>query len=208
MKRLLLSQRTDIGPYGNSFDWLEHNYVQYFGGLGYELLPVPNYEPSVKVLLTNDFDAVVLTGGGVFRNYGDISEAQHRCYDSRCKVEKQLIEYSITHGIPLFGICRGMQRINAYFGGKETPITDYICPGQEHQIEAFNRVLRVNHYHSLEITLDNLGERLDPIAIDLAHRSVEAFQGENILGIQWHPERFLSDAVSREWTDELIRNFI
>ena len=36
----------------------------------------------------------------------------------RNKVEKSIIKFSIKNKIPLLGVCRGMQLVNIYFGGK------------------------------------------------------------------------------------------
>ena len=68
----------------------------------------------------------------------------------------------------------------------------------------------VNNYHNDGIYKELLSKKLTPIGMDVENGVVEVYESKalRILGIQCHPERALSDGMSRQIIDELIRNFV
>ena len=67
-----------------------------------------------------------------------------------------------------------------------------------------------NNFHNDGIYKQYLAKALTPIGIDSENDVVEAYESKTlrILGLQCHPERAMSDGVSRQIIDELIRNFL
>jgi putative glutamine amidotransferase len=110
--------------------------------------------------------------------------------------------------IPLLGVCRGMQFINDYFGGKLKNSEGHA--GTNHKLthtgggrfsfltDIFDNV---NSYHNYEI--DSMGNGLKVLSRS-TDKCIESFEHESlkILGIMWHPERDTDTADT-----EIIRRF-
>ena len=156
-----------------------------------DLLPIfiPNTLENVKSFLSNlEIDGIILSGGD---NIGEHPE--------RDKTEKVIIDFGIENKIPIFGVCRGMQVINKYFGGKiiQDSGSNHVC--NPHQIMTQNEVfsslfntstLEVNSYHRNIIKNEGLGKDLVPFAIS-SDDTIEGFYHNKlpIEGVMWHPER-------------------
>jgi putative glutamine amidotransferase len=70
-------------------------------------------------------DGVVLTGARANvhpKRFGSEADPRHEPYDiNRDDLALALSEACVTRGIPLFGICRGLQEMNVAFGGSLHP---------------------------------------------------------------------------------------
>ena len=70
-------------------------------------------------------DGVLLTGGRANvhpSRFGVAPHARHEPYDEpRDALALALVKVCVDHGIPLFGICRGLQEMNVAFGGSLHP---------------------------------------------------------------------------------------
>lgn len=132
----------------------------------------------------------------------------------RNDVERQLIELSISKNIPLLGICRGMQFIHHYFGGRLCAISGHVR--SSHEIRSFPNALCttektaiINSFHRYGIDEGTLSKELDVFARCKSDGSIEGiFHREYpIYGILWHPER---DVVEQDadYNKDLIRHFL
>ena len=213
MMRALITQREITDSHGVSCDCLERSYADYFTAMGISLIPVSNFaRPDESVL--RQAELLILTGGG------DLSA---ECYTDntvsvneqkeRDETERFLFDYALTHQIPVLGICRGMQFINAFFGGKTDK--NFVCPekrkcGTDHVIRSATETLIVNHYHNDFIKTENLAQNLTGLFFDEENDTVEIFAcpEKKILAFQYHPERHFTDEASKEKTRKMIRTFI
>lgn len=164
---------------------------------------------SVRHALDQDhLDALVIGGGNDIspEHYnGDIS-APVKSDPERDKLEIRWIEYALKHKIPLLGICRGAQLINAVLGGtlhqdirslrKLTYNRPGLLPTKQVKLAENSLIarvcattkLRVNslHHQAVRVEGNNLlatGKDLDGIV-----QAIEASDDRNIIGVQWHPE--------------------
>lgn len=117
---------------------------------------------------------------------------------------------------PVFGVCRGMQMINVFFGGTLTQdlqedrglahpyhsIHSVECIEGSQLEQLFGASFLVNSYHHQAV--QTLGAGLISIAATQNGDIVEALEHKTlpVLGVQWHPERMTGDQrMDREGPD-------
>ena len=125
---------------------------------------------------------------------------------ARDELEKRLIRQALDRGLPVFGICRGMQLINVVAGGtlhqniesfyEEHPAIRSVLPRKQVEIEPDSLLARalgktaadVNALHDQAI--DRLGEDMKVCAREPSGvvQAVEHSRRPFLLGVQWHPE--------------------
>jgi len=210
--KALMTQRETLDRYGERTDVLEARYVTCFSRLGMEVYPVSNFLPRPEELLP-EADALILTGGGslpsrFYRERRPEGEQPHRD-----ETERRLIARFRESGKPILAICRGMQYINALWGGKISRM-DHLAVERpirvDHPVEVAGEAWQVNQYHNDGIFLNDLGKGLEPLAVDRENGIVEAFTvtEERILALQWHPERPFADQRTEERTADMICKFL
>lgn len=153
-------------------------------------------------------DGLLLSGGKDVATdfYGEEQKYDFVITDpQRDDLEWKLIKAFIDRKKPIFGICRGIQVLNVYFGGTlYQDIPDQLggdhAKGVCHPLTMkkdsilgglFGESMEVNSYHHQ--CLKKLGEGLIGTAWSDAngHTIVEAIEHETlpIWSVQWHPER-------------------
>lgn len=130
----------------------------------------------------------------------------------RYTYDRKLIKCAIAAGKPILGICLGHQHINSFFHGKIKKNLEMNPKALEHRrvkdgtnelinkkahkitierdselykIMGRHRRVRVNTSHNFSISEVGEGLRVTAVAPD---GMVEAIEGENLLGVQFHPE--------------------
>ncbi|GGR79218.1 gamma-glutamyl-gamma-aminobutyrate hydrolase [Streptomyces humidus] len=175
--------------------------VQRAGGLAAMLPPdAPGHAAATVARL----DALVIAGGPDVEpgRYG--AEPDPRTGPparERDAWELALIEAALAAGLPLLGICRGMQLLNVALGGTLTQHLDghieAVGVVGRHPVEPvpgtlYSRVVAertsVPTYHHQAV--DRLGAGLVPsaYAADGTVEAVELPSADWVLGVQWHPE--------------------
>jgi len=183
------------------------------GGIPVLLPPVPGIAASLARL-----DGLILTGGGDLdpASYG---AEQHprtgRVSPERDQAELELLADALAAGLPVLGICRGMQLLNVARGGT---LCQHLPEGTGHVLApgTFGRhpvrlaggsllasILPTAHHQAI----DQLGDGLTASAwsADGVIEAVELAPGPGrhpfTLAVQWHPEagddpRLISALVS------------
>ncbi len=195
MQRIGLTQRVDVAKgRGERRDGLDQRWQPLFAELGALAVPLPNGGASGAALVEGlGLDGIVLTGGN------DVAEAPQAANvaPERDRLERDLIRQCLARGLPLLGVCRGMQMINVALGGRVERTTDHA--GVDHRISVTGTghwpdQWRVNSYHDVCIPLAGLAPSLRCLA-RAENGDVEAFAhvdggaGTRCHGIMWHPER-------------------
>lgn len=158
-------------------DTLSEDWPNFFA----ETFPSTELVPILNTGGTTDVDALILSGGN------DVGSSERR--DA---METDLLNYCVREDIPVLGVCRGMQFIQHWLGGKLDRIEDGSHAGTVHSVRFDNLESReVNSYHNYCIPADDLHSLLTPVAWD-DQGNIEAYRCEKfrIAGIMWHPERY------------------
>jgi putative glutamine amidotransferase len=203
-----ITQRVvEIPGYREFRDCLDQQWAVWLQVLGLVAVPVPNRLASPAALLRRlSPQAIILSGGNNLAS--DVYDGPGRegpipdAYKERDDTETALVEYAVQHQIPLLGCCRGMQFLQVFFGGRLLSLTDASVRhvGAPHEIALAESTFRamagqdalvVNSFHNYGISASALAQPLQPLAVSLADRTVEAFVHRTlpIVGIMWHPER-------------------
>lgn len=212
----LISQREQEDSYGKSIDVMESDYIRFYEELGIMVYPISNFtRNAASYFETMKVDMVILTGGGSVPNEYYKSGVNEYQQENRNIVETVLLEEAMKREIPILGICRGMQFINGYFGGKIEKLSNLSVPrpnGKEHPVysEVLQKNIMVNSFHNDGIRLDGLAQDMKPFAVDIDNGVVEAFYAEEkkILALQWHPERNFEHHNSKEQSRKIVMEFI
>ena len=146
----------------NYCDFLDYHWLNFFIKKKYKFLILPNSLLAAKYLLeTNSkkIKLVILPGGNDINDKIDVVK--------RNKVEKSIIKFSIKNKIPLLGVCRGMQLVNIYFGGKIRLKKNHMRTNHLVfliKIQSSKRKKIVNSFHNYCIEKKDLGRNLEIIA--------------------------------------------
>jgi N5-(cytidine 5'-diphosphoramidyl)-L-glutamine hydrolase len=179
---IAISQRQDKNQYGDHIDSLENNYVNYLSKFGIKLIVIPNTSDVNYYFDNFPIEGVILSGGNDIVGYGNSAS------EYRDAIEKKMLDIAVKKRLPVLGICRGMQFINIYFGGKLVNVEGHVAVNHKISINNIGET-EVNSYHGLGITKDTLSPKLKSFA-----KAGEIIEGINhpklpIAGIEWHPER-------------------
>lgn len=210
MRKIGITSRVIRNGNGNLSDSIEHAYLEYFSNLGFVPLIVPNNGFILKEYVNDlKLDGIVLSGGGDVSYSYQNRTILERDDDQKIRdeVEASLIQWAIAHNKPVFGICRGMQFINVFFGGKVSrdikEELGYSHVGVNHFVQVVDEKFcsrerfEVNSYHNHGVFLKDLASQLTPFAI-IDNRLVEGFYHQSlpIVAVQWHPERSITSQIS------------
>ena len=191
-----VTQRVDLKPrIGERRDALDQRWSGLLLSCGLLPILVPNSLPAARALLEQVAVAgILLTGGNdPVACGGDAPE--------RDETENWLIRRALDGGLPLLGVCRGMQMIQHHFGVPLHPVSGHVCA--EQQITVNGVRTSANSYHRFGATgtvpeLEVWAVADDGVVKAVRHRS------RRVLGFMWHPERF---AQGRASDIALIRQF-
>ena len=189
MRNIGITQRIHfIKEYNEYRDELDQNWSNLFGKIGILQIILPNNSELIKRGAIDDLNLTgVILSGGEFEENNENNVG----LKNRNEFENNLISYCIDNKIPILGVCRGMQILNNFFGGKLEKIDDHV--GKYHDINNFSKLpisKKVNSYHEFKLNKEKLPENFEIIATDL-NGEIESIldKKNNFLGIMWHPER-------------------
>ncbi|MEU2543756.1 gamma-glutamyl-gamma-aminobutyrate hydrolase family protein [Streptomyces iakyrus] len=175
--------------------------VQRAGGLA-AMLPPDDPEQAAEAVAR--LDGLVIAGGPDVEPVRYGAEREERTgppAPDRDAWELALIDAALAAGVPLLGICRGMQLLNVALGGTLVQHIDGHAevvgvfgghavkpvPGSLYAGVVPEETFVPTYHHQ---AVDRLGEGLIPsaYAADGTVEAVELPSADWVLGVQWHPE--------------------
>ncbi len=179
------------------------------------LLTYTNY---VKILACR-LAGLVITGGDFDippAMYGEQPIMSLKKMHERTAFESAIYIEALKKGIPVLGVCGGMQLINVIAGGSlyqdikiQVPKSHNHSKGEHGIVIEHHTILhtlikqdktKTNTSHHQAIKEPGRGITVSAIADDGIIEAVEPKDFPNVLGVQWHPERMGEDMLSiYEW---------
>lgn len=195
-KIIALSQNIKINTYNEIEDCINVSWIRFVEKLNY----LPLYIPTINKEFVNDYfekfriDGVILTGGNDVYHDNKTNKIAIKLSKIRNKIENEILNNCINKNIPVLGVCRGMQYINTYLGGKLSLIKNH-SGNSKHPIinqsqDKYRFPKMVNTFHNYGIP-NNFNSSLTEVLATDEGNNIEAFCHfeKKILGIMWHPER-------------------
>jgi anthranilate synthase/aminodeoxychorismate synthase-like glutamine amidotransferase len=181
----------------DNYDSFVYNLVQYLGELGAD--PIVHRHDAVTLEEMDALapDAVLVSPGPGRPEDAGLSNAA--------------IEHFGSSGVPVLGVCLGLQCIGQLYGG-EVVRAPKVMHGKTSQVRhrgsgvfrGLPNPLTATRYHSLVVARDSLPDVLevtaesdDGLVMGLRHWELP------VEGVQFHPESILTDAGH-----DLLRNFL
>ena len=197
------------------------SYVDAIESFGGEAIVKYASEPNTN------YDGLLLCGGNDIHQkyYNEEINGSVNIDDLRDHSDFSLLKAFVETGKPVFGICRGYQLINIFFGGSlyqhiPEAITHKKINGvdSQHNVSSiegsilhslYGPVFSTNSAHHQAINV--LGENLRATAF-WNNQYIEAFEHLSlpIFGVQWHPERMCFNNARHDTVDgaKLFEHFI
>lgn len=211
--------------------------LKIYAAYGYKSYPTPFLE-VLNAVLVNDIstaDLVWFAGGEDISAelYGEVNGPWTSFNPRRDAAEALDYEYAVSHGIPMVGVCRGLQFLHAMHGGKLYQHVDWHTTGERgHLVQVISGIgegeeFKVNSYHHQAaqyrsndndfaelLSVASVGGSKFPIGGDADTPAEHGYEVEaiayprtNSFAVQWHPEwmNFDSDAV--QWFIRGIKTY-
>jgi gamma-glutamyl-gamma-aminobutyrate hydrolase PuuD len=205
MKKIAITQRVEkVESYNEYRDCLDQNWSDLLCKIGLLPFPIPNnLNNPIDWIKSFEIDGLILSGGNDLTFTGSTkSTSKNRDY-----TEMELLKFAMIKKIPVLGICRGLQILNIFLGGKVSPIDNHV--GVDHLIfinkENNNELskigypyeLMVNSFHNWGLKIEDLSKDLKSLATD-EYGNIEAVKHKKLSwwGIMWHPERNKRDNLN------------
>ena len=195
-KIIALSQNIKINKYNEIEDCVNVRWTKFVEILNCIpfYIPTSNQEMIKYYFDTFQFDGVILTGGNDVYKNKKTENIISKLSETRNDVENEILKISLKKNIPILGVCRGMQFINTYLGGKLSMVENH-SGNHKHIIincskGKYEFPNKVNSFHNYAIPNNFNSVHTEILAKD-EENNIEAFCHfeKKVLGIMWHPER-------------------
>lgn len=218
MKKIVGLSSTQTMLNGMKFSSLKQLYteaIEKAGGISF-IIPFLSDPDNAKDIIFA-VDILVLTGGldihPLLYNEEPHNELQETD-QNRDYIEKALLEAADKKGIPIFGICRGMQMINCFYGGNlhqdiSTEIKNSIGHFAPYSASTFHHTIDIekggfldNIYNTEKLSVNSVHHQsIKDLAkgFKIAARAkdgvVEAIENKEkkIYAVQFHPEAMMEN---------------
>jgi len=181
MKSVAITQRVTVVPeYGERRDCLDQAWPRFIAACGLLPLPLPNVvEVALAMCGDSDLAGLVLTGGNDLAALGgDAPE--------RDATENALVDAAESRGLPVLGVCRGMQLIQQRCAVPLQRVEGHVTRRQLVHIDG--EPTEVNSYHRFGARESRPPFEVWAVAADGVVKAIR-HTARPTIGIMWHPER-------------------
>ena len=206
--------------------------VLWAGGLPLLIPTVSGAEDAVSHYLPR-IDGILLPGSPTDIDPAHYGETAHPRLGKACPerdaLDFRLLEYSENRGLPVLGICFGIQSLNVFRGGKLIQDIPSLVAGASahddkggdtskpahHEVRleagsvlaglAGREVVEVNSFHHQAVQKPGKNLKVVGLSQDGVIEAVEDSTGRFIIGVQWHPERGWADS---DFAKALFRSLV
>jgi putative glutamine amidotransferase len=207
--RVALTQRVDHLPdRGERRDALDQSWIVLLEAAGFEPVLVPNrLADPVAYVEAMEPALLVVTGGNDLAHLPEPSQPA----PERDATEAALLDAATATGLPVLGVCRGLQLLVDRNGGRLVRVDGHVRAPHPVSVLDDSWPLRdgrvVNSFHGWGVPPGGLGPVLAPLGlapdgtIEAAHRP-----GLSQVGVMWHPEREPQDPSDLELIHALVEH--
>jgi N5-(cytidine 5'-diphosphoramidyl)-L-glutamine hydrolase len=181
MKKVAITQRVSVVPeYGERRDCLDQAWPRFMTACGLMPLALPNvFEVAMALCAAADITGLVLTGGNDLAALGgDAPE--------RDAVENALLDLAERRGLPVLGVCRGMQVIQQRSSIPLCRVEGHVTRHQIIRVDG--EPTKVNSYHRFAAFESRPPLDVWAVADDGVVKAIR-HAARSTTGIMWHPER-------------------
>lgn len=160
-------------------DSLDQAWAEFLAVCGLLPVPAPNHRMALELMTLANAGGLLMTGGNDLAAYGGSAP-------ERDAVEESLVAAALERGLPVLGVCRGLQFLLHRFGAELEPVDGHVAT--EHTIQTREGSRIVNSFH-------RWGTRAGAGPLQVTARAadgvVEAVAAPELrlAGMMWHPER-------------------
>ena len=207
------SSRTSFAP--KRLNYIVQDMARYLQREGVVPILIPSLTPAELKRFVKEMDGIVLQGGDDIApgSFGEQPIGKWKGDPIRDEIELDIIKYALSFDLPIFGICRGFQLMNVFFGGTlyqdipsqfDTPVlhkgTNYDQNTHEIHLDSNSFLCDINEGNPNGIVnsihhqgVKGLGKSLQVVAQHNEDKLPEAFfstdfETGKVMGVQWHPE--------------------
>ena len=110
-------ERIVFGP--KSLTYIENDMASYLAKKGVLPILIPDVKDDLLNDILSEIDGFVFQGGNDLapETYGEEPIGRWKGDAHRDQYELRILDFAIKNSKPVFGICRGLQLMNVYFGG-------------------------------------------------------------------------------------------
>lgn len=191
MKRILVTQRLVREPRtGEVRDCLDVRWGAFLEAAGFLAVPFPSGFSAGAFLREIPCDGLLLTGGN------DLDSAVPDVLSARRdEVEKDLLARFLDQGLPIVGVCRGMQLVAESFGMSIAPVSGHVGTRMAVRPEPSSRfrdlmgqLADVNSFHDYAVARVQAPFVLSAASADGTAEAMECIQHQ-VFCQMWHSER-------------------